>query len=237
MLKIVICDDSKAFSELLAQKVQTCVQKKFEMDCSVSCFNDLETFSDFILQNKVDIVFLDIMVREQNTIDWSIAHFHNTYTQVIFMTAFPQCAYNLSESHYCYFLIKQKITDTNLTKALQRALQNTVKKEPNLTIIKIGNKNYTIDYNDIEFIETFNNNVTLHLSQGTALTIYSSLKDYAKNLPPNFLRCHKCYMINMNCVIAYEPHKFLLKSGEVIPIPPKKYKAITQAYSSYLNNI
>ena len=44
-------------------------------------------------------------------------------------------------------------------------------------------------------------------------------------------------MINMNYVASYQPHKFTLRTGVSIPIPPKKYKVVTNIYNNYLNNI
>lgn len=237
MIKIAICDDSKDFLEILKYKVNQCIENTFEMECNICCFDNLNKFQDYVENNKIDIVFLDIMMNDVNAMNWSIEHFQNKYTQIIFMTSYPQCAYNISESNCCYYLVKSKMNDNNLAKALQRALRKAAKKEPNLTIVKLGNKNYTIDYNDILYLETFNNNVTLHLKDKSDITIYTTLKEYAENLPPNFLRCHKCYMINMNYVSGYQPHRFTLKTGESIPIPPKKYKAITKLYSSYLSKL
>lgn len=237
MIKIAICDDSKDFLEILKYKIEHCIENAFEMECDIFCFENLTTFQEHIENNMTDIVLLDIMINDINAMDWSIEHLKNKYTQIIFITSYPQCAYNISESNCCYYLIKSRIDDENLTKALQRALQKAVKKEPNLTTVKLGNKNYTINYNDIVYLETFNNNITIHLNDQEDLTIYTALKEYAKNLPPNFLRCHKCYMINMNYVASYQPHKFTLRTGVSIPIPPKKYKVVTNIYNNYLNNI
>ena len=43
---------------------------------------------------------------------------------------------------------------------------------------------------------------------------YSTLKEFEKELTPNFLRCHKSYMVNMNFIAGYEPYKFLLKNSK-----------------------
>lgn len=167
----------------------------------------------------------------------SIENIQNKYMQIIFMTSYPQCAYNISESSCCYYLVKSRITEESLYKAFQRALQNTTKKDPNLTIVKSGNKNLIVNLQDIQFIETFNNNITLHFKKYANITIYSTLKEYAKSLPPNFLRCHKCYMVNMNHITSYEPYKFLIDSAEFIPIPPKKYNKIIEIYKNYIQNL
>lgn len=237
MINIAICDDSIDFQEIITQKIMNCMINKFEMDCTIKCFSQLFDFQKHLENNKVDIAFLDIMVNDENSMDWSIENLNNNYTQIIFMTSYPQCAYNLSEANCCYYIIKSRMNNEVLTKAIRRALQNTTKKDPNLTIVKLGSKNYIINYQDIIYIETFNNNLVLHIKDSDNITIYSSLKDYAEKLPPNFLRCHKSYMVNMNHINGYEPHKFNVISGNEIPIPPKKYNEIINTYKNYLRNL
>lgn len=237
MINIAICDDEELYQEIICYKISRCMQNIFDMDFKLFCFDNLYDLKKHIDNNKTDIIFLDIVINDENAMDWSIKNITSKYTQIVFMTAFPQSAYNISETNCCYFLIKSKIDENALTKALKRALQKTTKKDPNMTLIKSGNKNFTINYQDIKYIETFNNNLTLHLQDTEDITIYSTLKEYADKLPPNFLRCHKCYMVNMNHITGYEPYKFVITTGETLPIPPKKYKSIINTYKHYLLNL
>jgi DNA-binding LytR/AlgR family response regulator len=237
MINIAICDDEPSYQEIISHKVRQCIREQFDMECSLECFNSLSELKKYLAKNKVDIVFLDIMVNDENSMDWSIENIKSKSTQIVFMTAFPQSAYNISESNCCYYIVKSRMTDEILTKALRRALQKASKKDPNLTIVKTGSKNYVISYQDILYIETFDNDIMLHLKNKDDITIYTSLKDYSKVLPPNFLRCHKSYMVNMNHITGYEPHKFIINTGEFIPIPPKKYNATVKTYKSYLENM
>lgn len=237
MVNIVVCDDSEEFLEIISHKIEQCMKNKIQMEYSITCTKSIDELTQYLEKNNTDILFLDIMLNDENSMDWSIENIHNKYMQIIFMTSYPQCAYNISESNCCYYLVKSKISEENLYRALQRALQNTTKKDPNLTIVKSGAKNHIINFQDIQYIETFNNNITLHLKKTDNITVYSTLKEYAKTLPPNFLRCHKCYMVNMNHITSYEPHKFIIDSNETIPIPPKKYNETIQVYTNYLKNI
>ena len=237
MINIVVCDDDKSYQEIISYKIKKCLIEILELEYSLVCFRSLNELDLHLQENKTDILFLDVMVREENSINWCIDHIKNTYTQIIFMTAFPEEAYNLSETGCCYYLIKSKFTEAQLTKALQRAVNGTTKKDPYLTIIKSGNKNHTINLQNIKYIDTFNNNITLHLMSGENVTVYSTLKAFSKELPPNFLRCHKCYMVNMNHISGYEPYKFTVADDEHISIPPKKYNSVIRTYRNYLLNL
>ena len=221
LVNIVVCDDSAEYTEIIAYKIEQCMKYKIKMEYKITCLSCIEELQAHIEHNNTDIIFLDIMLNDENSMNWSLENIKSKYIQIIFMTSYPQCAYKISESNCCYYLVKSKITEENLIKALQRALQNTTKKDPNLTIVKSGFKSFVINLQDIQYIETFNNNITIHFLASSDITIYSTLKEYSKTLPPNFLRCHKSYMINMNHITGYEPHKFIIDSSVVIPIPPK----------------
>ena len=129
------------------------------------------------------------------------------------------------------------MTDEQLLKGIKKAINCVTKKEANQKIIKIGKTNYTINLQDITFIETFNNSIMIHMATGENRHVYSTLKEFEKELTPNFLRCHKSYMVNMNFIAGYEPHKFLLKNNEQVSIPPKKYAEMIDKYRNYLINL
>ena len=222
MVNIAICDDDKDFIEITEYKVRHCMENIFHAEYKISTFNDLNSLKKHLEHERTDILLLDIMVNDTNSMDWSIENLRSSHTQIIFMTSFPQSAYSISEANCCYYIVKSRMDDMMLAKALKRALQGASKKDPNLTIVKTGHKNYIVNFQEIVYIETFNNNITLHLVGKDDIVMYSSLREYAKNLPPNFLRCHQSFMINMNHVAGYEPHKFTTDTAAEVPIPPKK---------------
>lgn len=237
MIYIALCEDDADYREIIAHKIEDCINNRFRMECRLDFFTDLETLEAHLAQKRADILFLDVMIGDENAMDWSIVHLAGNNTPIVFMTSFPENAYNISETNCCYFLVKSRIDEVSLTRALQIALQKTAKKDPNLTVIKQGSTSRVINYADIQYIETFNNNLTLHLSNEDSISVYSSLKEFADRLPPNFLRCHKSFMVNMNHIVGYAPHTFHLKTGDAVPIPPKKYKHIISLYRGYLDNM
>lgn len=234
MINIIICDDDINFSEIMEYKIKNYMET-LEFEFKTIRIHNLDELKAAAGDNSANIAFVDIMVNGTNSVNWSIENIKGNNIQLIFMTGFPAEAYNLSEARHCYYLIKSKLTEKQLSKAIKRAIQNLAQKEENLTLIKSGSKNYTVNFQDIVFIETFSNNITIHLKDNRSITMYATLKSFLKNAPPCFLRCHKCYAINMNHVIAYEPHEFSLFTGDKIPVPPKKYNSVIEAYKKYLS--
>lgn len=237
MLRILICDDAVSYQEILSYKVNRILSEELHIEAELQCVSGVDELRTVLSAYTPDILFLDVMLEDKNSIDL-LAQNKMQYgkTQIILMTAYPIEAYNLSEVSCCYYLIKSRLTDEQLARALKKAVGASAKKAADLELVKIGSKTYTINFQDILFIETFNNNIVLHMADGSTMNLYTTLKHFSKRLPASFLRCHKSYMVNMNHVLSYEPHQFRVTTRETVPIPPKKYAEITELYRKYMKN-
>lgn len=236
MVNIAICDDSPEYGEILEYKIRQCMQE-LNIEYSLYYFDKLENLQEKAHNVSMDILFLDIMINNKNSAEWVSEHQSKISAQIIYMTSYPEEAYTISETEHIYYIIKSHLTYEVLTSAISKALNSISKKDNNLTIIKYGNKNYTINVQNIIYIETFNNNILLHMKNSQNISIYMPLSRFAKKLPVCFLKCHKSYMVNMNCITGYEPHKFTLCSGDSVPIPVKKYKQVIKQYTDYIHKI
>lgn len=236
MVNIAICDDTPAYGEILQYKISRYMQE-LNIEYRLYYFDDLDKLQEKASEVSMDILFLDIMINGRNSAECLAKHHKNVNTQIIYMTSYPEEAYSISETNHIYYIIKSHLTDDVLASAMSKALSKISKKDPDLTIIKYGNKNYTINLQNIIYIETFNNNISLHMKDGQSISIYMPLSRFSKKLPPCFLQCHKSFMVNMNHVTSYEPHKFTLCSGYSVPIPVKKYKQVIKQYTDYIHKI
>lgn len=45
-----------------------------------------------------------------------------------------------------------------------------------------------------------------------------------------FIRIHKSYLVNYNCISEIGNYRVTLKSGDILPIPRDKYKKIKEQY-------
>lgn len=235
MLSIVICDDDVQYLEILEFRIKQCIGQ-ITNDVNVSCYSNLEDLKRHCEKKSVDILFLDIMINNVNAIPWSVENI-SKQTQIVFMTSYPTEAFCLSDSSFCYFVVKSRFSDEVLKKAVVKSLEQLAKRAQDLTIIKSGNKNYAINFLDIIYIETYNNSINIHFINKETLTVYTTMKGFLKNLPQSFLRCHKCYTVNMKYITCFEPHQFVMISRSVIPIPSKRYVKCVETFKNYVNNL
>lgn len=233
MITIAICDDDKAFSEILEVKIQKAANE-MGLKHKTLVFNSLKEMQSTDT-DKIDICFLDVMLADGNSLDWLTENNLKDKPQIIAVTGFPGEVYNLSKTNACFLLLKSHIDGKNLICALQKAIQKITNKK-NIILVSVGNKSHSICTDVIVYIESFNNNILLHLVDGE-LNIYSTMKEFSKNLPVNFLKCHKSYIVNMNHITGFHRNFFTMKNSKSVPIPPKKYNSIIEEYTNYIKMI
>ena len=56
----------------------------------------------------------------------------------------------------------------------------------------------------------------------------------SSKLPPYFVRCHKSFCVNMNCVGRLERFRFLMKDGPEIPISQNRYSETKTRFLHFL---
>ena len=98
MLKIAICGDEKSYLELISFKIQRAIQDQIGMDFEMECYSSIDDLYEQIKTGKPDIVFLDIMVNDINSVNWLVDHQHEfSNISFIIMTGYPTETENLSE--------------------------------------------------------------------------------------------------------------------------------------------
>lgn len=237
MIHIVICDDDNNFGIVLSKKIEKYMQKNIDDEYDIICVDNLNALNELYSTVRIDVLFLDIMLEEQNSVDYFIKNFTTYDLQLILMTGYPEEAYNLSETNCCYYLIKSRMTDDQLAKALETAVKNQTNTESNLIIISNKRSALTVDTKNLIYIESFGNNVCLHYVSGEAVTVYQTLKHLYEKLPLCFLKCHKSFIINMNYIESYKPYLFQTNDGTNIPIAHKKFASVTASYRKYIRQI
>lgn len=55
-------------------------------------------------------------------------------------------------------------------------------------------------------------------SNGKNHLVRGRLKDLEEQLPPNFIRLHRSYIVNRNFIKGYDAQSVFLLNGDIIPI-------------------
>ena len=178
---------------------------------------------DFLHDNPVDVVFLDINMPKVNGLE--LARSLQKPPLIVFTTAYREFATDSYDLGGFDYLVKP-ITFERFLKTCNRISENIRAKSSDTTLmdgsedhffIKEDGTLLKIEINKILFIEGFKDYVKIHLEQQVHLALIS-LKSVAENLPPdNFIRVHKSYLINKTKVDFIEGNMVSI-SDHKIPI-------------------
>lgn len=208
MLNCVAIDD-----EPLARDCITNYVREVDFLRLAGTGNNPMELSKLLDEQNIDLIFLDIQMPIMNGIDF--LKMRQKTPMVILTTAYPSYALEGFQLDVLDYLLKP-ITFNRFFKAVSKAKDyhqlihyktaTPEKKEDDLDyfFIKCDNKFEKIFFDDILFIQSMQNYVTISTKQKKYTTLLS-LKSVEQNLDPqSFIRIHKSYIVSISKIISIE---------------------------------
>lgn len=200
----------------------------------VEGFNSAQKALDFLAENPIDILFLDIEMSGMSGLEFARKCPKNI--KVIFSTAFEQFAiegFNLSAVDY----ILKPYSAERFKQAVEKAIRiielESLQKGPEEEIIvKVNYSNKKIKLDTILYIESLDDNITINLANRDSITFRNTLKAFTQELPAaRFMRIHRSYVIALDKINSYQKNKVVIGEKE-LPVSIQ-YK---EAFLNALNN-
>ncbi|WP_299519161.1 LytTR family DNA-binding domain-containing protein [Winogradskyella sp.] len=226
--KCLIVDDEELARRLLTNHLAQL--KDFEL--VATCESAIEA-SALLKEHSIDLLFLDIEMPVLKGVDF----FKNLVEKpkVIFTTAYRDYAVDGFELDAVDYLLKP-ITFARFFKAIEkyRYQQLPFEKVEKIPLIKDDfifirkdRKQVKVYYEDILYIESLKDYIKIH-TRDTNHTIKYSISAFHKLLDKRFLRTHRSYIVNSDCITAYTTYDIEIQTIE-IPIG-ESYKKQVEAY-------
>ncbi len=216
-LNCIIVDD-----EPLARKSIRRLANEVPSLVVIGHFSDTSYVSEFMLNNKVDLIFLDIHMPGVNGI--CFAKTIPSETLVIFTTAYPEYALDSYEVDAIDYLIKP-IKLERFKKAVEKAVsyhfllketkENTIETiEEDHIFVKSNRRFYKIKLEDILFIEGLKDYVVIQMSDKKIITrMY--LKMIGEKLPKTFFRINKSFIVNTGKIDSFDNNDVYIDTYEI----------------------
>lgn len=203
----------------------------------VAAFPSASSAIKTIIEDDVDLVFLDIQMSELNGTEF--AKVVPPHCRVIFVTAFDKYAVEAFRVNALDYLLKP-VSYTEFAEAANKAMRWFVLEgrsatrgdEPEFIIVKSEYKMVQIPVDKILYIEGLKDYVKVYL-EGSDNCIMSlmSLKAFEAGLPSSrFLRVHRSYIVQMSKVRLIERNRIVF-GKQYIPVSDT-YK---NAFNEYVN--
>ncbi|SBW06629.1 LytTR family DNA-binding domain-containing protein [uncultured Dysgonomonas sp.] len=217
-MKCIIVDD-----EPIARKgMKNLVEQVPQLEL-LDSFNSAEAASLFLLNNPVDLIFLDIQMSGITGIEF--AKNVSKSTLIIFTTAYSEYALDSYEVEAIDYLVKP-IEGARFRKAVDKAIAYHIlliseeKKsmenvEDEYIFVKSDRKYFKVNLSDILFIEGLKDYVIIQLD-GQRIITKLNLKTMHELLPKAiFLRVNRSYIVNINKIDSFDNNDVFLKTYEI----------------------
>jgi DNA-binding LytR/AlgR family response regulator len=182
-------------------------------------FTNPDDAKDYLKNNKVDLLFLDIQMPDINGVQFYKSL--TTKPPVIFTTAFKDYAVDGFNVDAIDYLLKPFEYDRFL-KAIYKAkeyIEFLASQDLQMSSIyvKVNYEMMKINLKDIDLIEALDDYIKIHIKPYPVLTLMT-LKGVLEKLPENlFVRIHRSYIIPLHKVEKFSKNKVQVV-GKEIPI-------------------
>ena len=150
----------------------------------------------FLESNPVDVLFLDIDLKSKlNGIEIAKQiRKNNKHIYLIFITAHFEYIVSAYECKTFDFIHKP-FNMTNIEKTIKRLADDI--HNNSAKFLNLSNNKQFVNQDLINFIEKSGAKTVFNLNSGIVET-YGSFNKISRNLPCNFIRCHKSFIVNIN---------------------------------------
>lgn len=207
----IIVDDEKSARKVLKKYI---LETPY-LELLAEFTNAIDVF-EFLEDNPVDIIFLDIEMPKLNGM--YLAEIVQNKYHIIFTTAHREFALEGFELNARDYLLKP-FSYERFLKAVSKVMttNNPVeKKHKEHIFVKVDRVMMKVDFAELFYIEGASNYVKFHTSKGVKI-VYDKLSDLQKKLPNYFRRAHKSFIINTSKVESYSK-EFVLIDKKHIPV-------------------
>ena len=213
--KCIIVDDEPAAHYVLANYIK----QNPQLDLVFQGYNGIEAM-DYLRENKVDLMFLDINMPEISGME--LLKIIPTHPKTILTTAYSEFALESYDYGVIDYLLKP-IYFPRFLKAVDRffSTENLKTKEEEVIVnsvrVKVDGYFVDIELDQLLFAHSFGNYVKLHTTKRTYLASITT-SEFEKCLPEkNFLRIHKSYIVALDKIDETEKD-FVIIRKEKLPI-------------------
>lgn len=218
-MKCIVVDD-----EPIARRgIKKLVSKISSLEL-VGAFESAETAADYMKDNPVDLIFLDIRMPGISGIEF--ARKIPETTLIIFTTAFAEFAIDSYEVDAIDYLVKP-IKPERFSKAVEKAIYyhemllseerntNVEQVENSFMFIKSDRRFFKVNFDDILFIEGLKDYVIIQ-SESQRLITHMNLKTIHEQLPQSqFIRINRSYIVNKDRINSFSNNDVFIDKYEI----------------------
>ncbi|WDF47082.1 LytTR family DNA-binding domain-containing protein [Chryseobacterium sp. KACC 21268] len=211
-IKCIVVDDEP----LAIQLLENYVTKIPFLELVFSSENPIEAL-EYIQDNEADLIFLDIQMPELSGINFM--KIVGDKLKYILTTAYSEYALEGYEHNVIDYLLKPISFDRFEKSALkaQERFQTNETSANSYFFVKSSGQQHKINFDEILYVESIKDYVNIK-TENQEYIVLDTLKSLESQLPENFARVHKSFILNLDKIEKIDVRNVFLNSGKEIPI-------------------
>lgn len=235
MIKVAFCDDDISVLEQLKDLLgRYCANYGQEAECA-SFSSSLELLAEMERGVRYDILFLDIILPNDNGIDISKEiRQYDSVVKIIFLTSSSEFAVQ-SYAVNAYFYQMKPICEEDFFRLMNSAISECRKEQGHSLILRCQSGITRIELDRLEYCEVLRRTLLFHMENGKTLKSTGSMDDLCGQLSDyeNFVRPHRSFLVNMDYIRKISYKAITMEDLAEIPIPHGKCSEIKNLYLEY----
>ena len=238
MIKFALCDDNSKLLFKQKEMLESIFLKKdYDAKVVFTC-SDPKSLLNYIKNNDINVLFLDIDLNSSsNGIDLAKEiRKNNKSVYIVFVTAHFEYIVSSFECKTFDF-IQKPFTHAKLEKTVKRLFDDF--NSNTFDFIKLNSNSRIINQQVVNYIQKDGMKTIYNLDSGTNSS-YGSFKTLSCELPKNFVRCHKSFIVNINNISNIDLKSstifFRDSPGSRCYIGPKYKNNFMEVLNNYAND-
>lgn len=235
-MNVSICDDEDLFLDKISQDLKRIAQD-LELNISMALYQSGKEFLEGYIDNPdVDIVFMDILLGNEN--GYKIAskiRESNQKVKIIFLTSITKYAIKGYEIGATRYLVKP-VSFELLKSVFLKTIEEIRISNAEYIIEKNDDGIYKIFLSDIVYIETYGRNTIIHTKEKSIIS-YKTIKKHLSSLNSKFMRCHAGIIVNLEYVVELRRNSLGMQYGQEVPMSKSRKNEIKEALMKYFDNM
>ena len=229
-MRCLVVDDDQEFSSKFNIHLETFLKGIFK-DFHIIEIN--ENFDDFSQYHDIDLLFIDIDLKDLNGINIiKRLQMDKVDYPIIYVSSRQELVFSSLTTQPFYFVRKQNLE--NDLKELFKLLNIYYKKTMKMITFDYYGRKTCIFLKDIHYITSFGHDISIVCDQET-YTYRSSLKDVLKLIDsPVVTQVHRSYAVSLMYVKEMEKNNIILNDETCITIGKKYADEFMFQYKEYL---
>jgi DNA-binding LytR/AlgR family response regulator len=235
MIKFALCDDNSQILSKLVEMLNTIFIRNDYNAQVVFSTTHTDKLVDFVNHNTIDVLFMDIDLNSAETGIQIAKQIRKTNKSLylIFVTAHFEYIVSAYECKTFDF-IQKPFSYKRLEQTVKRIFEDINCNSPKF--IKINSSNDFVNENLVNFIQK-DGMKAIYSTKSGSFEAYCSFNKIEGNLPQNFIRCHKSFIVNVNNISHIDAkHNSIFFKGSLSPecfIGPKYKTKFMEVINNY----